>query len=449
MKKNSFHLLYMALFLAICLIPSVGMLVLGPSEAGANEILASRPALTDKEGQLNLSVLDDTEDYIADRFAFRQELVTAWASLNAKLLGTSVQEQVVLGEDGWLFYASTEQDYMGVTAEEARLRYAARNLALMQEYAESIGARFVFTIAPNKNSLYGEHMPDRYPAGSGGNAELLTEYLEREGVPYADLFTPFRAEDEVLYFRTDSHWTSKGAALAADTVLGQSRYYPAAFTQGEAHLGDLYEMLYPAGRDTEWDTVPAEGFTFQYDSEPNGGNAIRFETSCSTGEGSLVCWRDSFGISLHPYLAQSFGKAWFSRSTAYDLTEAAKRGADTVIVEIVERNLTWLSENAPVLPAPVRSISSAVRGDDVLQGTVGKTADALTQVLIPVDGAAADEASRLYVKADGVVYEGCTVFADGERRCSAYLPNFAEGTQLFLIGEKDGVLTEYVIKLNT
>ena len=72
----------------------------------------------------------------------------------------------------------------------------------MQAYCEARGARFVFTIAPNKNSLYPEHMPARYlQSDSLGNYELVAKYLQEYGVNYADLFTFLSEQDEVLYLQ--------------------------------------------------------------------------------------------------------------------------------------------------------------------------------------------------------------------------------------------------------
>ena len=46
MKRNFFHLLYIALVLIILAVPALGMLVTGPSQAGANEVLAAAPSLS-------------------------------------------------------------------------------------------------------------------------------------------------------------------------------------------------------------------------------------------------------------------------------------------------------------------------------------------------------------------------------------------------------------------
>ncbi|HAJ65552.1 MAG TPA: hypothetical protein DCM61_03100, partial [Clostridiales bacterium] len=64
-------------------------------------------------------MLGETTDYIADHFFLRSELVNAWAELNASVFKTSSEEQVVLGSDGWLYYASTLDDYMGIGMNEA------------------------------------------------------------------------------------------------------------------------------------------------------------------------------------------------------------------------------------------------------------------------------------------------------------------------------------------
>ena len=187
MKKAK--LIFISIFIVLCLIPSVGMLIFGEAQPAANEVLAGRPSVTTRSGELNLSFLSDVSDYIADRFAFRQELATAWAGVNAKLLGTSVEEQVILGSDGWLYFSDTLPDYMGQGMSDTELRYLANDLALMQEYIESQGKHFIFTVAPNKNSIYSEHMPEYIEnRRSESNAARMGAYLDAAGVNYLDLF---------------------------------------------------------------------------------------------------------------------------------------------------------------------------------------------------------------------------------------------------------------------
>ena len=145
----------------------------------------------------------------------------------------------------------------------------------------------------------------------------------------------------------------EGAALAADTLLHaaekESAYFSGAFRKGEDHRGDLYEMLYPSGSLREESLVYAP-FTFQSLNNPNGGNALRILTHNESASGKLFCWRDSFGISLYPYLAESYSDALFSRSESYDLNQVLSFEADTLVLEIVERNLPRLAEMDLTIP---------------------------------------------------------------------------------------------------
>lgn len=420
--------IYIALCLAVLIAPFAGMLIFGGAKPAANEVLASRPELTKKDGGFNTEVLNDTQDYIADRFFLRQECASAWSAINAKLLRTSVEEGVVLGSDGWLYYGETMDDYMGIGLSDGQLTAAARNLALMQEYVQGRGARFVFTVAPNKNSLYPEHMPGCVPAGSGGNRERLVALLGAAGVNYADLFAPFLERDETLYYRGDSHWTSRGAALAADVLLRstgrESGWFNAEFLPTDGHIGDLYEMLYPTGSLAEAAEAPV--FTHTSDANPNGGNALNIRTH-SGGEGALLCFRDSFGRALYPYLADSFGEALFCRQESYDLTRMDELCADTVIIELVERNIGWLIAKPPVFPAPERVGPDAreIGGSAALAFEDGTTAG--TALLRRWYGETdADAGAPVYLLCAGRWYECCLTGGDsGGAGFSAWLPSDA------------------------
>lgn len=331
MKKTIASSLVIGLFLALCLFPGLGIFLLGESQPAANEQLAPRP-------RWGLSVLNESADWLADHFALRQDLVTLWARLNAAV-GTSTEEQVLLGREGWLYYAPTLPDYSGEHLSDEELERIALRLASLQADAEQAGMRFVFTVAPNKNTLYPDAMPSWAKAEHGnGNLSRLQPRLEAHGIRYVDL-----SGIPMPYYRTDSHWTAEGAAMAADALLAaldrQSSYAAGPFREEGLHRGDLYEMLYPAARGAEPEIVYAELLQYESLNDTRGGNAITIRTASSEGTGRLYCWRDSFGIALYPYLADSFAEAVFSRSRNYQIPDGEY---DVLILEIVERNLPEL-----------------------------------------------------------------------------------------------------------
>lgn len=330
--------IFITLFLAICLIPFVGLLLGFESGAGANEILSPPP-------RFGLNMLNEAADYVADRFALRQYLVSCWSWLNETLLHSSAEEQVILGSDGFLYFSETLDDYCGISLSDEELERIAQRLASLQQELEDEGKQFVFTVAPNKNSLYPGWMPAAFACRhEQSNAVRLLPWLKQYGVNYADLFAPL--SEEMLYYKTDTHWTARGAALGADTILAalgrESSYASHSFGTEGIHKGDLYEMLYPvfSGRETE--TVDLSGLSYRALNDTNAGNAITIRTECDSGAGSLLCWRDSFGIALYPYLADAFASATFSRAADYDLSRFAGTNYDTVVLEIVERNLPRL-----------------------------------------------------------------------------------------------------------
>lgn len=430
----------------MCLIPSCGMLFFGESKAGANEVLAKFPDPVDKNGSFNIDYLSGISDWAGDRFAFRQEMITVWSGLNSALFGTSVEDKVVTGSSGWLYYSETLDDYRGLSLEDSRLEAMAWNLSLMQEYAESKGARFLVTIAPNKNSIYPEYMPDHVPHNAdSANSKKLMPYLEKYAVSYADLFTAISDEEETLYFKTDSHWDSRGAALAADIILSgldrESAYFTSAFSKGEAHRGDLYEMLFPAGKYTEDDFSYVPGFTFTTARDPNGGNAVNIESSSENGSGRLMCWRDSFGVALYPYLAESFREARFSRSAAYDLTRIDSEQTDSVLIEIVERNLSYLLENMPVYSAPLSDMPELTAQMPALevsaeQGRTAATGDlVLLQAQIPE--AYAESTSCGYFVCSGSCYKAAVLYPDGSSPVvSAWIPSADTGSISVIYGNE-------------
>lgn len=395
------------------------MLLLPEGQAAANQRLAPRPLLTLPDGSLNPDVLQQVTDYTADHFAFRQELITADAALQAAVFHTSVEDSVLLGREGWLFYRETLPGYLHTEALSERQLYgAAHALSLLREYVESKGARLLFTVAPNKASLYPQYLPAvGTPLDGKDDIDRLLPLLERENVPYADLFAAFRAQPDILYHRLDSHWNARGAALAHDTLLkdlGKDNWEPfsdGAWHMEQTHRGDLYEMLYPAGRELDDDAVFDRGFAFFYDTEPRSAEDQRISASCEGRSGSLLMFRDSFGNSLHRFLADSFGQSVFSRSMPYQLSLLEETGADTVIIELVERNLDWLTERAPIFPAPARGLQG-----EPPQGEASASVTAISDGQLPgylrLEGTlsgSADPDSPIYLRLGDALYEASPV----------------------------------------
>lgn len=407
-------ILFICIFLALCLSLSIGTLLFGPADAAANERLAELPSIQTEEGRINTDYLSQLQNYVNDRFFLRQKLITLDRRMS-NLLGVSGESSVIAGKDGWLFFAETLDDYTGTGLMSSReLFSAASNVALMDEYCRANGKEFTFIIAPNKNSLYGQFMPDYGVTAKTSNAKRFHDLLDQLQVEYVDLFTALGEIPETLYFAHDSHWNSKGAALGADLINRSfgvdSNYFGADFSQSAAHEGDLYAMVFPGAQDTERNPVYGGELNYTFTSKATQPDAIVLTTE-GTGNGNLLCYRDSFGILLYPYLADSYASTKFSRSVSYDMTGSE----DYVAVELVERNLNYLIQNVPVMPSPVRKLELP----DVVSGTAeapkvenARAGSGCAQFAGTLP-AKPDAASCVYVVCDGVTYEAFCLENDG------------------------------------
>lgn len=399
------------LLLLMCLLPLAVFVIAGPSASGANERLAAKPRLT-AGGRLNFDVLSDMADYFDGHFGLRQELITANAAADAAIFRESATPEVLLGTDGWLYYADTLADYTGADPmTERQLWCAARNLALMQEYAQSQGADFLFVCAPNKNTLYPAHMPARYVrAGESSDLDRLEALLDAQGVAFCDVRQTLLGAGETAYYRTDSHWNGYGSALACDVILsalGRDSALAEEDFSPQPHGGDLYQMLYPASKKQEQGLSLARQRAFQYVGAVHSADDQLIRTE-SGGSGALLAFRDSFGNALHEDLAEAFASAVFSRSMPYDLSLMQDAQPDIVLVQLVERNLRWLSTRPPLLPAPEREALEAQPGEQTISVSQSKSAyEGLFIYTGTFEDLTPDKDTPVYAVLGGVCYEAC------------------------------------------
>lgn len=361
MEKKIYYRIFCGIFFALLWIPLLGMFFYRDREVDRKEALSPLPRIRTAEGAVNIHFLPELGDHFADHFAFRWEIIEADALLKEKFFGMSGEDAVIQGKDGFYFYTDSVESYLGQPSmDERELRGTARVLALIQEYVEDRGGSFVFTVAPNKNTLYPQYMPYYYKKiQENGDLERLEEQLEKSGVVYADLKEAFSQQDEVLYHRLDSHWDNKGAALAMGVILdslGQEHtdYSGMPYAVRRDFDGDLYGMVHPLGKKKDENVYYEKELAFSYGEGFKSTEDTRIHTTNPAKGHKAVVFRDSFGNSLTPFLAEEYKEGYFDRSVPYPVDALEEQGADTLIFEIVERHLDILAKEAPRMPAPVR-----------------------------------------------------------------------------------------------
>ena len=356
MKKKG-YLLYIIIVFAILLVPFLGMSFWATDRTTENTTLSEWPAFV-KDGKPNINYLEDMGNYFEDHFAFRLQMLTANAMIWSKGFDTSTTDQVVTGKDDWLYFSGTMDDYTGRDLlSDRELKAIVHNLSLMDSYVEFCGGRLIVTVAPNKNTLYNSAMPYYYQKGETSNLERLVPLLEEAGIEYVDLTETFQNEDEVLYFKRDSHWNNKGALLAYNTIMDavgreHETYANVPTVTEKDHIGDIDEILYPLAAEPEENIYYSKDWGFDYVNDVTDNMDEWIETVNPDKDGTLLMYRDSFGESILPFFADEYNKAYFSRLVPYNMENLIQYQPDTVIVERVERQIDAFATEIPVMESP-------------------------------------------------------------------------------------------------
>jgi len=346
MKKFT-SILYCTLFFGICTFFSVFLLL--PQTILPRENNGSLPELFDENG-INHDFGNEYEDWFSKNFAFRDSIVDLFSLLKIHLFAEG-NDQVIVGKEDFLFFDDTTADYLGTSAmTEEEILSAAKALQILQERTQASGAEFLFVCAPNKNTIYGEKMPERYrESDAPSNMDRLYAELDSLKVPYLDCRPVLRkaAETALVYHKRDTHWNGLGAEHTFAELLNRFQLsLPDLSGRGpvltDTFEGDLDALLFPNkiryDQDSVYDFTGLYVFTSAYSTPMD-----LVITARGGGRGKLLIFRDSFANAWLPYAAASFAEIHMERVTPYRTEFIESWQPDYVVVEIAERNLPSLA----------------------------------------------------------------------------------------------------------
>lgn len=197
-------------------------------------------------------------DFFNDHFPLRGYLAKTKNWIDYRVFKTSPSYKVVIGKEGWLYYAETMNDYFKNSCEDrVKMIALARDLSKLERAIESLGKKFIFVVVPNKSTIYPEHVGIEKPANGCGQSrydillDAFKEYPVRGFVRLDDLLVESKHESPV-YFRTDTHWNITGAIIASKAILKNiapmdwESYFPVIEikdSQGNFDLSGMIDML--------------------------------------------------------------------------------------------------------------------------------------------------------------------------------------------------------------
>jgi hypothetical protein len=305
------------------------------------------------------------EAFYNDRFGFRGSLIQSLSALQVRWLAHSSTAKVTVGKRGWLFSSELPggPDHRAArpfTTED--LERWRRVLEARRDWLARRGIRYLFVVAPNKQSIYPEDLPRglRRQQAAGSRVEQLVAHLAAHSdVPVLDLRRPLLAAKagERVYDQTDTHWNDRGGYVGYRAILeALAPAFPVLAPRPRADFesvverrkgGDLARMLslddqlpeeyLGLARRTPWHVREADaGIRL-----PPGPQPFAFEND-DPGLPRAVFLCDSFTTQMYPFLSEHFRRVVYLWQMAFPTFETQfleRERPDVVIQEMVERKL--------------------------------------------------------------------------------------------------------------
>ena len=267
---------------------------------------------------------------------------------------TSINDTLI-GKDNWLFYtAYNSLDYYAGSniPSQLQLRAFVDRAEKVNDYFKSQGKEFVIFIAPNKEQIYSEYMPERILVETEmKRMDVIVKYFKEHSsvkviYPKDELIAAKESRD--TYLMQDTHWNDFGAYLGAKSIFdalqiasGAVEITDTLYSGGDlALLAAMNYLTY-----TAYDVNYRPDVTLSYLWATADCHEYTIESTNKNGR-NLFVLGDSFGLGdnaragMRGIIAKEFERSvinhrdTFGKSRNY-LEEFA--AADTVIFQAAEK----------------------------------------------------------------------------------------------------------------
>ena len=246
---------YLCGFLIIISLPFIQMNLNIFDTATINEKRekAQKPVFNIENGISNY--LKKYETYFNDNLGFRENFIKLANTIDVKLFNKSSNSSVVLGKNDYLYAAEETDDYNRTnTLSDEQINTILTKISYFQERLSAIGIDFVFTVAPNKSTIYPEFMPyESLNENSESNLDKINNLIDDYSINYINYKKLMldNKENYDLYYKRDTHWNLVASSLASNELLNYFKVkyntdfgsvFPTNIRQ-EYNQGDLDDLL--------------------------------------------------------------------------------------------------------------------------------------------------------------------------------------------------------------
>jgi|GEM_PF-1648478 len=372
---KTIRLMSLAIIIGLTLIPSALQLShVTKDQPGAsldeNRALEGWPKWADVDNNV-AAYTAGISGFLNDNFGGRTLAIRVRSKLFRMVGDTSI---LVVGgrTDGWYFLNEITmwQSYNGrLSFTDQDVDIWLQSVAGLQSAAQAQGSVFAAIIPPDKARIYPENVPAKFkqPSKRRFASALMNDPRSTE-LGFIDVepaILRVKAEG-LVYSRTDTHWTGRGAYEAYALVMerfnkGGARFPTIKRADTEAAArddvdGDLVALMGLQGQITEsyMDVTSPKltaNFSVKVLEDPAvvhaGWQTRIYENDVDNGT-TLVIVGDSFSNALLPFFKHSFDRivVMHHRTGNFDLEQAISYNPDAVLFAPVERMAVTLRDFA-------------------------------------------------------------------------------------------------------
>ena len=289
--------------------------------------LATLPSLS-FDNIVSGDVAGELEEYTADHFPMRDAFRKLYTWYRINIMNIKETNDLAI-KDGYIAKIESGLNEMSIE------RVLASFNKIYETYLKDNGGKVYLSIVPDKNYYFSE----KYGYISLDYDRLVKEMTEGfSAAEYIDIFDCLSLED---YYKTDTHWSQDKILIAAE-ILAQRLGVGENFTSGGYKTNSLYpfygvyhgqsaldlpaETIYYLTNDIldactvyDYETgktgsiYDLEKFNSKepYDVFLSGTRALlRIDNPLAKEQKELVVFRDSFGSSLIPLLAEGYSSIY-------------------------------------------------------------------------------------------------------------------------------------------
>jgi hypothetical protein len=207
----------------------------------------------------------EIDAYVNDRIGFRRTFIGLY-NFYLWQNGTSPNPAVVIGRDNWLYHNGYDDmdDFCGKKHLTPGMRDRWKSdLEARQKWLAERGIKYLFFIAPNKQTIHPEFLPlsFQYCHSQQTTYDQLLETLRGTQVNLLDLREPLlkAAKHDIQYYQQDTHWNDFGRRIAYQQVIDRCRsMFPTAELGPNLDFVEIAEDK-PVGDLRHMMGIPGEG----------------------------------------------------------------------------------------------------------------------------------------------------------------------------------------------